>query len=147
MSEPSTEPPPLPVELAELLRGNDQVRHACQAALRAAFQAGHDAGWAKGYTEGRAVTSALAHRSGCNLNHPAGEPCEVPADVGLRATTTAQLFTEAGGQQGFRSTSGGRVVRLPVTLRSGETVSFPSLPDGDYAVTRFPDGHVEWTEL
>jgi post-segregation antitoxin (ccd killing protein) len=73
----------MPPELAELLRDNEQARRACTAALQAAFQAGQDVGWTKGYGEGRAVTAALAHRSGCNLNHPAGEPCEVPSDVGL----------------------------------------------------------------
>jgi post-segregation antitoxin (ccd killing protein) len=95
----------MPPELAELLRDNEQARRACQAALQAAFQAGQDVGWAKGYGEGRAVTAALAHRSGCNLNHPAGEPCEVPSDVGL-----PPLLRAADGTDGFRSTSGGQIV-------------------------------------
>lgn len=146
MSEPPIQPSPLPPELANLMRDNEQVRRACADALKAAYQAGRDLGWTQGYTEGRAVTSALAHRSGCNLNHPAGEPCEVPSDVGLRP-----ILRPADGTNGYRSTSGQIVTPHPSTGLMESIEQARHLLErpvgGDHAITRFPDGHTERTEL
>jgi post-segregation antitoxin (ccd killing protein) len=77
LSTDNTTTPALPPQLAELLKGNEAARQACREALQAAFQAGQGAGWTQGYAEGRAVTAAYIHASGCTLNHPGGEPCEV----------------------------------------------------------------------